>query len=155
MFDILTNRNKTMPGRGLYSVWIRADQTENAPLLRVWIDPSMKTFESGANDEAPAAALALVFPEMSDEDAPGPCSTHVLPSFNTIFGLRRGLLLEVNRRPADQRKTAHHDCLLRPEISCRAICVPCRSAPGVRPGTPAGQTERANHSSPYGRSCLR
>ena len=67
MFDILTNRNKTMPGRGLYSVWIRADQTENAPLLRIWIDPSLKAFESGANDEAPAAALAPVFPEMSDE----------------------------------------------------------------------------------------
>src|ERR1700676_182113 len=68
MFDILTNRNKTMPGRGLYSVWIRADQTENAPLLRIWIDPSLKAFESGANDEAPAAALAPVFPEMSDEE---------------------------------------------------------------------------------------
>src|ERR1700730_2335049 len=67
MFDILTNRNKTMPGRGLYSVWIRADQTENAPLLRLWINPSIKPFKSLANDQARAAALAPVSRETSDE----------------------------------------------------------------------------------------
>jgi hypothetical protein len=71
MLDIVTNRNTTMPSRGLYCVWIRANQNENAPLIRVWIDPSIKTFESRANEQTPAAELAPASPEMSDCEAEG------------------------------------------------------------------------------------
>jgi Carboxypeptidase regulatory-like domain len=71
MFDIITNREMLKPSRGLYCVWIRANQNENAPLVRVWIDPSMKMFESGTNEQAPAATLRPDSPEMSDCEAEG------------------------------------------------------------------------------------
>jgi hypothetical protein len=43
----LTNiLKKLVPRQGLYCVWIRAHDGENAPLIRVWIDPHMTMFES-------------------------------------------------------------------------------------------------------------
>jgi hypothetical protein len=48
MFDIIKNRKTLMPHRGLYCVWIRAHEGDNAPLIRVWIDPSVIMFESRA-----------------------------------------------------------------------------------------------------------
>lgn len=38
--------------RGLYRVWIRAHEGENAPLISVWIDPAMRAFEASAGTEA-------------------------------------------------------------------------------------------------------
>jgi len=46
MFDILTNRKIRVPQKSLCCVWIRAHAGDNAPLIRVWIDPSMTMFES-------------------------------------------------------------------------------------------------------------
>jgi hypothetical protein len=46
MFDIITNRNPLVPRKSLYCAWIRSREGENAPLIRVWIDPSMTMFES-------------------------------------------------------------------------------------------------------------
>lgn len=40
IFSNLLNR------RGLYRVWIRANEAENAPLVSVWIDPEMRAFEA-------------------------------------------------------------------------------------------------------------
>ena len=53
MFDFIFNRNKSgrknsVPRPSLYCVWIRAHEGENAPLIRVWIDPSMSMFDSQA-----------------------------------------------------------------------------------------------------------
>jgi hypothetical protein len=51
---------KLVPPQGLYCVWIRAHDGENAPLIRVWIDPSMTLFESRVkiHEEDLAAARA-------------------------------------------------------------------------------------------------
>ncbi len=46
MIDILKNSGRVTPRPGLYCVWIRASEGENAPLVSVWIDPSMAIFES-------------------------------------------------------------------------------------------------------------
>jgi hypothetical protein len=46
MIDILKNSGRVSPRPGLYCVWIRASEGENAPLVSVWIDPSMAIFES-------------------------------------------------------------------------------------------------------------
>ncbi len=48
MFDFILNRKNSAPRPSLYCVWIRADEGENAPLIRVWIDPSMSVFDSQA-----------------------------------------------------------------------------------------------------------
>src|SRR5579864_7240494 len=40
---IIGNRKALVPHASLYCVWVRA---QNAPLVRVWIDPSMTMFES-------------------------------------------------------------------------------------------------------------
>ena len=51
MFDFIINsknsdRKNSVPRPSLYCVWFRAHEGENAPLIRVWIDPSMSIFES-------------------------------------------------------------------------------------------------------------
>jgi hypothetical protein len=71
MFDFKTNANNSVPRPSLYCVWIPAHPGEGAPLIRVWIDPSMTVFESQATvhepDLAAARALALaVSPEDSE-----------------------------------------------------------------------------------------
>ncbi|MBZ5660923.1 MAG: hypothetical protein LAO08_10995 [Acidobacteriia bacterium] len=38
--------NRIVPSQGLYCVWIRAHDGDDAPLIRVWIDPHMTLFES-------------------------------------------------------------------------------------------------------------
>jgi hypothetical protein len=46
MFDFIINRKTLVPHKSLYCVWIRAHGGDDAPLIRVWIDPSMTMFES-------------------------------------------------------------------------------------------------------------
>jgi hypothetical protein len=58
MFDFIINSKNTAPRPGLYCVWIRAHEGENAPLIRVWIDPSMSMFESQAKVHEPDLAAA-------------------------------------------------------------------------------------------------
>ena len=53
MFDFIFNRSNRVPRPSLYCVWIRAHEGENAPLIRVWIDPSMSMFESQATVHEP------------------------------------------------------------------------------------------------------
>jgi hypothetical protein len=53
MFDIITNRKTLVPHKSLYCVWIRAHEGDDAPLIRVWIDPSMTMFESQAKVHEP------------------------------------------------------------------------------------------------------
>jgi hypothetical protein len=48
MFDFIINRKNSVPRPSLYCVWIPAHEGENAPLIRVWIDPSMSMFDSQA-----------------------------------------------------------------------------------------------------------
>jgi hypothetical protein len=59
MFDILTDRKNVAPRRGLYCVWIRAHEAGNAPLIQMWIDPSMSTFDSEAKVHEPDFAVSL------------------------------------------------------------------------------------------------
>ena len=47
-----------VPREGLYCVWFRAREGENAPLIRVWIDPTMTVFESGAKIHEPDLEVA-------------------------------------------------------------------------------------------------
>jgi hypothetical protein len=62
MFDIITNRNTLVPRKSLYCVWIRAHEGDQAPLIRVWIDPSMTMFESQVKLHEPdvQAARAMI-----------------------------------------------------------------------------------------------
>jgi hypothetical protein len=46
MFGLKKNPKNSAPRPSLYCVWIRAHEGEDAPLIRVWIDPSMTMFES-------------------------------------------------------------------------------------------------------------
>jgi hypothetical protein len=46
MFDFIRNSKNKVPHPTLYCVWFRAHEGENAPLIRVWIDPPMSIFES-------------------------------------------------------------------------------------------------------------
>ena len=58
MFDFIFNRKNSVPRPSLYCVWIRAHEGENAPLIRVWIDPSMSMFDSQAMVHEPDLAAA-------------------------------------------------------------------------------------------------
>jgi hypothetical protein len=58
MFDIMTNRKILVPQKSLYCVWIRAHEGDNAPLIRVWIDPSMTMFESQVKVHEPDVEAA-------------------------------------------------------------------------------------------------
>jgi hypothetical protein len=53
MFDFITNRKTLVPHKSLYCVWIRSHGGDDAPLIRVWIDPSMTMFESQAKVHEP------------------------------------------------------------------------------------------------------
>jgi hypothetical protein len=55
---INTGRTNSVPRPSLYCVWIRAHEGENAPLIRVWIDPSMSMFDSQAKVHEPDLAAA-------------------------------------------------------------------------------------------------
>jgi hypothetical protein len=56
MFDFILNRKNSVPRPSLYCVWIRAHEGENAPLIRVWIDPAMTMFDSQATVHEPDLA---------------------------------------------------------------------------------------------------
>ena len=58
MFNLIFNRRNSVPRPSLYCVWIRAHEGESAPLIRVWIDPSMTMFESQAKVHEPDLAAA-------------------------------------------------------------------------------------------------
>ncbi len=58
MFDFIFKRGNSVPRPSLYCVWIRAHEGENAPLIRVWIDPSMTVFDSQARVHEPDLAAA-------------------------------------------------------------------------------------------------
>jgi len=53
MFDFILNRKNSVARPSIYCVWIRAHEGENAPLIRVWIDPSMSMFGSQAKMHEP------------------------------------------------------------------------------------------------------
>jgi hypothetical protein len=63
MFDFIINsknsgRKNSVPRLSLYCVWFRAHEGENAPLIRVWVDPSMSMFDSQAKVHEPDLAAA-------------------------------------------------------------------------------------------------
>ena len=58
MFKFITNGWNSVPRASLYCVWIRAHEGENAPLIRVWIDPTMSVFDSQARVHEPDLAAA-------------------------------------------------------------------------------------------------
>jgi len=68
MFDFIINSKEpgrknsecknSVPRPSLYCVWFRAHEGENAPLIRVWIDPSMSMFESQGKVHDPDLAAA-------------------------------------------------------------------------------------------------
>ena len=58
MFDFIFNCKNSVPRPSLYGVWIRAHEGENAPLIRVWIDPDMSMFDSQSKVHEPDLAAA-------------------------------------------------------------------------------------------------
>ena len=58
MFDFFTNGRTLVPRKSLYCVWIRAHAGEDAPLIRVWIDPFMTMFESQVKVHEPDVEAA-------------------------------------------------------------------------------------------------
>jgi hypothetical protein len=58
MFDFIFNGKNLGRRPSLYCVWFRAHEGENAPLIRVWIDPSMSMFESQGKVHEPDLAAA-------------------------------------------------------------------------------------------------
>ena len=56
MLDFIFDRRNSMPRPSLYCVWIRAHEGENAPLIQVWIDPSVSVFDSRARVHEPNLA---------------------------------------------------------------------------------------------------
>jgi hypothetical protein len=58
MFDFINNRKNSTPRPSIYCAWIRAQECENAPLICVWIDPSMSMFYSQAKVHEPDLAAA-------------------------------------------------------------------------------------------------
>lgn len=60
MFDFIFDRKNSVPRPSLYCVWIRAHEGENAPLIQLWIDPSMSVFESQAKLHEPDLTAASV-----------------------------------------------------------------------------------------------
>lgn len=71
VFDFIFNRKNSVPRPSLYCVWIRAQEGENAPLIRVWIDPSMSMFDSQAMVHGPdlaASAKAEAVAALTQED---------------------------------------------------------------------------------------
>jgi len=51
-------RPNSVPRSSVYCVWIPVREGENAPLIRVWIDPSMSVFDSQAHVHEPDLAAA-------------------------------------------------------------------------------------------------
>jgi hypothetical protein len=47
MFDFVMDRRNLAPRKGLYCVWIRANENENNPLMCIWIDSSMTILDVG------------------------------------------------------------------------------------------------------------
>ena len=66
MFDFIRKRNHSVPRASLYCIWIRAHAGEGAPLIRVWIDPSMTMFEAQATVCQADVARALGEPSSED-----------------------------------------------------------------------------------------
>jgi len=58
MFDFFTNGRILVLRKSLYCVWIGACAGEDAPLVRVWIDPSMTMFESQVKVHEPDVEAA-------------------------------------------------------------------------------------------------
>ena len=58
MFDFITNGKTLVPHKSLYCVWIRTHEDVDAPLIRVWIDPSMTMFELQAKVHEPDVETA-------------------------------------------------------------------------------------------------
>jgi|HubBroStandDraft_6_1064221.scaffolds.fasta_scaffold223393_2 hypothetical protein len=67
MFDFIFNRKNSVPRPSLYCVWIRAHEGKNAPLIRVWIDPSMSMFDSQARVHEPDLAAARAETALANE----------------------------------------------------------------------------------------
>jgi len=53
-----SGRKNSVPRASLYCAWIRAHEGEDAPLIRVWIDPLMSMFDSQAKVHEPDLAAA-------------------------------------------------------------------------------------------------
>src|SRR5271163_4107768 len=55
--------------QGLYCVWMRAQETQGAPLIAVWIDPQMRAMEQDVNNFG-ESAVSPAFAVKSDGDGP-------------------------------------------------------------------------------------
>jgi hypothetical protein len=71
MSDIISNFENATARRGLYRVWIRAHEGENAALICVWIDPAMRAFEPSGEEEACDFETAPDLPHRNSAVLPG------------------------------------------------------------------------------------
>jgi len=67
MFEFITKGWNSVPRPSLYCIWIHADEGENAPLIRVWIDPWMTMFDSQARIHEPDLAAARAEEKLANE----------------------------------------------------------------------------------------
>ena len=66
----VTSDHKNLDARqSLYCVWIQASELPNARLVRVWIDPAMRAFESEFQEVNCGAAMAASVPHEREDES--------------------------------------------------------------------------------------
>jgi len=74
MRNFFEQLNNFMAPRGLYCVWVRADDSEGAPLLARWIDPRGEEKMSPAHENLCAEEQAEAEALQSDADLALACA---------------------------------------------------------------------------------
>jgi hypothetical protein len=69
MFHFIFNRHNSVPRPSLYCVWIRAHEGENAPLISIWIDPTLSAFKSCGQPTSPEIEKTTTSSEGHEADA--------------------------------------------------------------------------------------
>ena len=68
------NKKLPMEQKGLYCTWIRRNDLPGAPLVAVWIDPAMRSFEQSAARENSGTETVLTCEDGGEQIGSSPCS---------------------------------------------------------------------------------
>jgi hypothetical protein len=67
MANYISNSSKFNDRKGLYCVWVPAHNDGKAPLISIWIDPTMAPFDaSQKSGELAGIAEGVIFEEIED-----------------------------------------------------------------------------------------
>jgi hypothetical protein len=69
MRNVTNNHRNPGARQSLYCVWIVASEQPNAPLVRVWIDPAMRAFESEFQEVNCGGAMAASVPHAREDES--------------------------------------------------------------------------------------